>query len=73
MKTHKISALLDNFFFHSFQGGTKGKMLKNGQNYTLVFPVGNEAYADDFSCLSHWEVRNPLPLYNVGVTNKNAF
>ena len=49
------------------------KMLKNGQNYTLVFPVGNEAYADDFSCLSHWEVRNPLPLYNVGVTNKNAF
>ena len=24
-------------FFHSFQGGTKGKMLKNCQNYTLFF------------------------------------
>ena len=24
-------------FFHSFQGGTKGKMLKNSHNYTLVF------------------------------------
>jgi hypothetical protein len=34
---NKISALLDNFFFHSFQGETKGKMLKNCQNYTLVF------------------------------------
>ena len=22
-------AYLDNFFFHGFQGGTKGKMLKN--------------------------------------------
>ena len=80
-------------FFHSFQGGTKGKMLKNCQNYTLVFqhfsfgpPLGNyekkvvwmssnferlheiknEAYAENFSCLSHWEVRNPHPLYNLG-------
>ena len=24
-------------FFHSFQGGTQGKMLKNCQNYTFVF------------------------------------
>ena len=24
-------------FFHSFQGGTKGKMLKNCQNYKLFF------------------------------------
>ena len=28
---------VDNFLFHSFQGGTKGKMLENCQNYTLVF------------------------------------
>ena len=39
MKPLKIWAYSDNFFFHSFQGGTKGKMLKNCQNYTLVFEV----------------------------------
>ena len=37
VKPLKIWAYLDNFFFHSFQGGTKEKMLKNCQNYTLVF------------------------------------
>ena len=26
-------------FFHSFQGGIKGKMLKNCQNYTSVFSI----------------------------------
>ena len=29
VKPLKIWAYLDNYFFHSFQGGTKGKMLKN--------------------------------------------
>ena len=37
VKPLKIWAYLDNFFFHSFQGGTKGKMLKNCHNYTLDF------------------------------------
>ena len=30
-------SLFRQLFFHSFQGGTKGKMLKNCHNYTLVF------------------------------------
>ena len=25
----------------------------------------SEAYAENLSCLSHWEVRNPHPLYNL--------
>ena len=29
LKPHKISALLDDFFFHSFLGGPKKKKLKN--------------------------------------------
>ena len=31
-------------FFHSFQGGNKGKMLKNCQNYTLVFRDGGNYF-----------------------------
>ena len=30
-------SLFRQLFFHSFQGGTKGKMLKNCHNYILVF------------------------------------
>ena len=30
-------SLFRQLFFHSFQGGTKGKRLKNCQNYSLVF------------------------------------
>ena len=43
LKPHKSSALLDNFYFHSLQGGTKGKMLKNCQNYILVFELSKRA------------------------------
>ena len=99
LKPHKISALLDNFFFHNFQGGTKGKMLKNCQNYTLVFEFfflwyslgncgkkswlkelkccevsENLAFAENFSSLSHWEVRNNAhPLYKLGRSSTSPF
>ena len=78
--------------FHNFQWGTKGKMLKNCRNYTLVFELFSfstlletmnkkvvekswnfvrfqkiwyPAFAENFSCLSHWEVWNPHPLSNL--------
>ena len=59
-------SLFRQFFFHNFQGGTKGKMLKNCHNYTLVFErlheIKKEAYAENLSCLSHWEPRKlPRP------------
>ena len=38
MKPHKVSALLDNFFFPSLLGGTKGKTLKNLKNLKKAQP-----------------------------------
>ena len=33
---------------------------------TMNKKIINKEYAEDFSCLSHWEVRNPHPLYKMG-------
>ena len=35
-------------------------------NFERLHVIINEAYAENFSCLSHWEVRDPHPLYNLG-------
>ena len=35
-------------------------------NFERLHEIINEAYAENFSCLSHWEVRNPHPLSNSG-------
>ena len=39
MKPLKIWAYLDNFFFHSFQGGTKGKIAKTIHWFFSIFPL----------------------------------
>ena len=38
LKPHKVSACLDNFIFHSFQGGTKGKKLRKPKKAKKVQP-----------------------------------
>ena len=35
--------------------------------FERLHKILNEAYAENFSCLSHWKVRNPHPLYNPGI------
>ena len=57
-KASQNLSLFRQLFFHSFQGGTKGKMLKNCQNYTLVF--GN------FSAFFLW---SPLENYEKKIFN----
>ena len=54
--------LLRQLFFQSFQGGAKGKMLKNCQNYTLFFsvfflwsPIGNHEKKSCLNRLKFWE------------------
>ena len=48
LKPHKVSAFLDNFFFHSFQGGTKGKKLKNQKKRKKCSQMCSQA----FLCIS---------------------
>ena len=45
-------SLFRQHFFHSFQGGTKGKMLKNCRNYTLVFQDFSFGNYEKKSCLN---------------------
>ena len=55
-------SLFRQLFFHGFQWGTKGKMLKNCQNYTLFFsafflwsPIGNHEKKSCLNKLKFWE------------------
>ena len=62
MKLLKIWAFLDNFFFHGFQWGTKGKMLKkimysfgNFSEFFLWSPIGNHEKKSCLNTLKFWE------------------
>ena len=62
MKPLKIWAFLDNFFFHGFQWGTKGKMLKKTMysfgNFSAFFlwsPLGNYEKKSCLNKLKFWE------------------
>ena len=53
LKPHKLSAFLDNFFFHSFQGGTKGKKLKNQKKQKKCSQMCSSA----FLCISPFKIQ----------------
>ena len=42
-------------------------------NFERLHEIKNEAYAENFSCLSHCKVRNPHPLYNPGTCWTSPF
>jgi hypothetical protein len=46
----------------------KKKVVQISSNFERLHKISKEAYAENFSCLSHWEVRNPHPLYNLGTS-----
>ena len=37
-------------------------------NFVRFQKILNPAFAENFSCLSHWKVRNPHPLYKLGTS-----
>jgi hypothetical protein len=46
----------------------KKKVVQISSNFERLQKIKKEAYAENFSCLSHWEGRNPHPLYNLGTS-----
>ena len=42
-------------------------------NFERLQEIINTLYAENFSCLSHWEVRNPHSLYNSGTCWTSIF
>jgi hypothetical protein len=52
------------FFLWSPFGNYEKKVVQMSSNFERLHKKKKEAYAENFSCLSHWEGRNPHPLYN---------
>ena len=66
MKPLQIWAYLDNSFFHSFQGGTKGKMLKK-----TMYSYGNFSAFFLWSPLGNYEKNSCLNKLKFGEASQN--
>ena len=51
---------------HSFGNFSAFFLMKKEVRFCQVSEIQILAFAENFSCLSHCEVRNPHPLYNLG-------